>query len=84
MQKITHQRKPNLSTSSAAPTQTGERVQPASTSGPPYLQVDPDTRVKLKPLVKRILVSIGHRMVGWPSVRALFTRALSVFGLTHV
>jgi hypothetical protein len=40
--------------------------------------------VKLKPLVKRILVSIGHSLVGWPSVKALFTRAVSMFGLSHV
>jgi hypothetical protein len=39
MQDMTHPCKPNLSTSSTNPAETGERVQPASASGPSYLQV---------------------------------------------
>jgi hypothetical protein len=45
--------------------------------------LDPATRGKLEPLAKRILVSIGHRLVGWPSMRVLFTRAVSLFGFSH-
>jgi hypothetical protein len=43
--------------------------------------------VKLKSLAKRILVSIGHRLdslVEGPSMQALFTRAVSACGLSHV
>jgi hypothetical protein len=49
--------------------------------------LNPDIRVKLKSLVKRILVSIGHRLdrlVEGPSVQALFTRLLSMYGLRDV
>jgi hypothetical protein len=49
--------------------------------------LDPDLRVKLKQLVKRILMSIGHRLdrlVEGPSVQALFTRAISMCGLKNV
>jgi hypothetical protein len=49
--------------------------------------LDPEIRVTLKSLVKRLLVSVGHRLdrlVEGPSVQALFTRALSVCGLSHV
>jgi hypothetical protein len=43
--------------------------------------LDPDIRAKLKPLVKRSLVSFGHRFVGSPSMRALMTRVVSAPGL---
>jgi hypothetical protein len=43
--------------------------------------LDSDTPGKLKPLVKRSLVSFGHRYVGSPSMRALMTRAVSTPGL---
>jgi hypothetical protein len=33
-------------------------------------------RVTLKPLVKRILVALGHRLVGWPAMKAFFTWAV--------
>jgi hypothetical protein len=45
--------------------------------------LDPDIPMESKPLVKCILVFIGHRLVGWPSMRALFTGAVSLFGLSH-
>jgi hypothetical protein len=45
--------------------------------------LDPDIRAKSKPLGKCILVSVGHSLVGWPSMRALFTGAVSLFGLSH-
>ena len=84
MQDMTHQCNPNLPTSTPHPTETGQRVQSASTSTPPYLQADADIRVKLKSLAKCILVSIGVHLIGWPPVRALFTWALSVCGLKNV
>jgi hypothetical protein len=43
MKDVTQQCKPNLSTSSPHPTETGERVQPASASGPLYLQANPES-----------------------------------------
>jgi hypothetical protein len=46
--------------------------------------LDPDRAGKLKRLFKRLLVSVGHRLVGWPSRRALFTRVVSVCGLSNV
>jgi hypothetical protein len=51
MQDITHQRKSNLSTSSTHPTETGERVQPASARGPLSLGANPEsTPEDIKPL----------------------------------
>jgi hypothetical protein len=50
-------------------------------SGRAAAVLDPATRGKLKPLVKRILVSIGHTFVGAPSMRALVTWAISRLGL---
>jgi hypothetical protein len=41
-------------------------------------------RVTLKPLVKRILVAMGLRLVGWPAMKAFFTRAVCRSGLRHV
>ena len=43
MSDITYWCKPNLSTSSPHPTDTDEQVQPASASGPLYLQVHPES-----------------------------------------
>ena len=46
--------------------------------------LDLEIRAKLKPLVKCILVFIGQRLVGWPSARALFIQAITLFELRNV
>jgi hypothetical protein len=46
--------------------------------------LDLEIRATLRPLVKCILVFIGSRLVGWPSMRALFTQAIALFELRNV